>query len=103
MKKLLFVVMFLLLPFVSHAGSAAAEFLVHTLGLDTEQAQTVSKVLSQQHVARKALRSAGMDTCDANVKLRNSTRDKIAAVLSDTQLEKYDAYQRKRYGNQNCS
>lgn len=103
MKKLLLAAMFMTAASMAHASSAASEFLGHTLGLNAEQMQSVSKVLSENHAARRAIRTSGNNTCEANLKLRNSTRDKMAAILTPQQLTKYDEYQNRRYRNASCN
>lgn len=84
------------------ASSAATEFWAHRLNLDSAQIEQVGQILSDLHISRKALRRAGIKSCESKLGLLNTMRDKMSEVLTESQLSTYDRQQNSRYEALSC-
>lgn len=80
-----------------HRGKHA-EKVVQALDLTDEQKEPVQEILREQMEKGRALRQSIRQQAEPEIKaLMAETRTKLAGVLDETQLQKYDEFSAKRY------
>ena len=73
--------------------------LISKLELTEEQKQPVADILKEQRKKKRAIKRAAMEQARPQMEaLHGETRQRLAAILTDEQLQKYDKMSSKRHG-----
>ena len=79
-------------------GQQHKAMLFKKLDLAEDQKQPVAEILKEQRQKRKEIRKPGFERNKPQMEaLRKETRQRLAAVLTEAQLQKYDALSGQRH------
>ena len=80
-----------------HGGKHKDRF-ISKLELTEEQKQPVAEILKEQWKKRKEIKQAAMEQVKPQMEaLNEETRQRLAEILSEEQLQKYDKMSNKRH------